>query len=110
MIGEQFQSEDLIAGLVLNLKPAFDKVAIWLKDSTNEAEVAKVKDDIVKFLNDSSIELEYQVFKTVLEAPKTDKGNKKKFNKNKNMKKDETADTGFARSEKATVKEGEDKS
>jgi len=35
MIGEQFESENIVAGLVLNLKPQFDKIAIWLKDGSD---------------------------------------------------------------------------
>ena len=36
MIGEQFP-ENLVAGLVMNLKPQFDKIAVWITDSNNEA-------------------------------------------------------------------------
>ena len=38
MIGEQME-DGLVAGLVLNLKPQFDKIAIWVIDSRNEAKI-----------------------------------------------------------------------
>ena len=37
-LGEQFTNGAVVAGLVLKLKPTFDKVAIWLtNDQTPEA-------------------------------------------------------------------------
>ena len=38
MIGEQF-SENLVAGLVLVLKPQFDKLAVWITDSNKKEEI-----------------------------------------------------------------------
>ena len=50
MMGEQFESNDLIGGMVLNLKPQFDKIAIWITNSLDTDGVAKIRSDIVKFL------------------------------------------------------------
>ena len=63
MMGEQFETNDLIGGMVLNLKPQFDKIAIWITNSLDTEGIAKIKSDILKFLADSDIELEYSVFK-----------------------------------------------
>ena len=44
MIGEQIGTKtDMVAGVVLNLKPQFDKIGIWLTDCEDEEEIAKVK-------------------------------------------------------------------
>lgn len=72
-----------MAGMVLNLKPQFDKIAIWLTDSTNQEKVDQLKKDIINTLNITEKELQYDVFKEQRDAPKTDK---KFFNKNKNYK------------------------
>jgi hypothetical protein len=34
MLGEQFEASDFVVGMVLKLKPQFDKIDIWLRDST----------------------------------------------------------------------------
>jgi translation initiation factor 4E len=47
MIGEQFP-ENLVAGLVLNLKPQFDKIAVWITDCNNETAIAQVKAVIIE--------------------------------------------------------------
>ena len=82
MIGEQLE-EGLVAGLVLNLKPQFDKIAIWVIDSTNEAKVYQLKKDIISTLGLEEKDLEYEVFKTKSTEKKDDKF---KNNKNKNFK------------------------
>lgn len=47
MIGEQLP-EKIIAGLILNLKPQFDKISLWISDSRDEKVVAQLKADILK--------------------------------------------------------------
>ena len=47
MVGEQFP-EDFVAGMVLNLKPQFDKIGIWITDCNNEKAIAQLKADIIK--------------------------------------------------------------
>ena len=64
MIGEQFP-EDLVAGLVMNLKPQFDKIAVWIIDSNRESDIAQLKADILKITQIDEKEIEYEVFKVV---------------------------------------------
>lgn len=64
MIGEQFP-ENLVAGLVMNLKPQFDKIAVWIIDSNRESDVAQLKADILKITQIDEKEVEYEVFKAV---------------------------------------------
>lgn len=47
MIGEQF-SENLVAGLVLVLKPQFDKLAVWITDSNKKEEIEVLKLKIIE--------------------------------------------------------------
>ena len=61
MIGEQFP-ENLVAGLVLNLKPQFDKIAVWITDSNNETSIAQVKAVIIEVTQVEEKEIEYEVF------------------------------------------------
>lgn len=63
MIGEQLGSKsNMIAGLVLNLKAQFDKIAIWFTDCDDQDEINKIKEDILAILQVSETELEYDVF------------------------------------------------
>jgi translation initiation factor 4E len=77
MIGEQFP-ENLVAGLVMNLKPQFDKIAVWITDSNNEAGIAQLKKDILQITQIDEKEIEYEVFKDVLAKPKKQFKNSKK--------------------------------
>jgi hypothetical protein len=47
MIGEQMP-ENLVAGLVMNLKPQFDKIAVWITDCNNEKGIAQLKETILQ--------------------------------------------------------------
>lgn len=63
MIGEQLGTKsDMIAGLVLNLKTQFDKVAIWFTDCDDQEEINKIKEDIIAILQIEEKDLEYDVF------------------------------------------------
>ena len=44
LIGENLGAEDLVAGLVMNLKPQSDKISIWIADSTKTEEIAQLKE------------------------------------------------------------------
>jgi len=66
LIGEQFP-EHLVAGLVLNLKPQFDKIAVWITDCNNEKAIAQVKAMIIEVTQIEEKEIEYEVFKDVKE-------------------------------------------
>ena len=69
-MGEQFESNDIIGGMVLNLKPQFDKIAIWITNSLDNEGVAKVRADILKFLQIEDSEIEYDVFKDMMDKNK----------------------------------------
>lgn len=43
MIGEQLGEAGQVVGIVMHLKPQFDKVAVWIGDSKNTAAIAKLK-------------------------------------------------------------------
>ena len=64
MVGEQIGTKsEKIAGLVLNLKPQFDKIAIWLTDCEDADEIALGKGHILDILQVDEKELEYEVFR-----------------------------------------------
>ena len=68
MIGEQLP-ENLVAGLVMNLKPQFDKIAVWIKDCNNEKGIAQLKKDILEITQIDEKEIEYEVFKELSAKP-----------------------------------------
>jgi len=64
LIGEQIGSKtDMVAGLVLNLKPQFDKIGIWITDCEDEEEISKVKINIIEILQVNEKDIEYEVFR-----------------------------------------------
>lgn len=65
MMGEQFEAEDFVVGMVLKLRPQFDKIDIWMRDAGRTEAIAAIKADIVKLLQIGEGELEYAVFKEV---------------------------------------------
>jgi len=56
--------------MVLNLKPNFDKIAIWVTNSQDKEAVNQIRADIVKFLQIEDIEIEYDIFKEIMEKNK----------------------------------------
>jgi len=72
VIGEQIgQNSELIAGLVLNLKPGFDKISLWITDSEKEEGIKYIKKDLVEILKIEDKELEYEIFRDL--SKKTNK-------------------------------------
>ena len=77
----------MIAGLVLNLKPQFDKIGVWFTDCDDVDEIAKVKADIVSILQVEEKDLEYEVFQEISNKKPANNFNKgkrggfKKFNR-----------------------------
>lgn len=66
VIGEQIGTKSqMIAGLVLNLKPQFDKIGIWFTDCDDGEEIARIKEDILNILQIPERELEYEVFQEI---------------------------------------------
>ena len=72
VIGEQVgQNSGLIAGLVLNLKPQFDKISLWITDCEKEDEIKQIKNDLLEILKIEDKELEYEIFRDL--SKKTNK-------------------------------------
>ena len=85
MLGEQFTEENFVVGMVLKLRPMYDKIDIWIRDSTKADKIASTKSDVARMIQVPESELEYEVFKEIqakdAEKKKFNKNNKK-FNKN----------------------------
>ena len=62
MLGEQFDQADFVMGMVLKLRPQFDKIDVWMNDATNEAAIAATKSNMLSILQCEEGELEFQVF------------------------------------------------
>lgn len=63
MIGEQFEVENEITGVILNIKPQFDAFQIWHKNGKDVNVREKIKSDLIKVLGlSSNIELDYAEF------------------------------------------------
>ena len=85
MMGEQFEEENFIAGMVMKLKPQFDKIAIWMVDASNEKAIKSVKDKVIEILQVEEAVVEYASFESLKNMPQP-----QKFNKNKRKKPDGT--------------------
>lgn len=85
MLGEQFTEPNFVVGMILKLKPQFDKISIWLRDSTKGDAITKTRQEICTFLEVQDSDLEFMVFKEIKNRPAPTK----KWNKDKpNFKKD----------------------
>ena len=63
MIGEQFEAEDDIHGLVITVRPNGDTISLWNKNSRDSKVVESIRRDMVKFMSLSDeISLEYKQF------------------------------------------------
>jgi len=50
MMGEQFSEPNFVAGMILKLKPQFDKISVWLLDSSKTTAIEKVRLEIIAAL------------------------------------------------------------
>ena len=50
MLGEQFDQPDFVYGMIMKLKPQFDKISVWLKDSTNQDAIDTTKKQIMEII------------------------------------------------------------
>ena len=50
MLGEQFCKQDFIGGLVLKLKPQFDKIGIWLTNDATPEAIASIKSELARLV------------------------------------------------------------
>ena len=61
-LGEQFASGPMVAGVVLKLKPQFDKIGIWLNNDQNAEGIEKVRKDLITLLNIKAKDIEFLDF------------------------------------------------
>ena len=71
MVGEQLGNKaETFVGLVLNLKPQFDKFGIWLINADDESEIATIKAMLIKDFAVDEAEIEFQAFHVKKEEKK----------------------------------------
>ena len=87
MLGEQFDQPDFVYGMIMKLKPQFDKISVWLKDSSATSAIEQTKQNIVEILKISEDDIEFMIFKEAKNKPAP----KRDFTKNKSVKKSEDA-------------------
>ena len=69
MMGEQFEEENFIAGMVMKLKPQFDKISIWMVDASNEKAIKSVKEKVIELLQVEEATVEYASFESLKNMP-----------------------------------------
>jgi len=63
MIGEQFDYENEIHGIVIVTKPNFDSISVWNKNSRDNNMVESIKSDLIRALNlPDDVKMDYQQF------------------------------------------------
>lgn len=63
LIGEQFEAENEVLGLVISIKPNFDAISIWNKSGKDQAKIDTIKKDLERILDlKEDIKLEYENF------------------------------------------------
>ena len=50
MLGEQFSTPNFVAGIEMKLKPQFDRISVWLRDSTQTAAVEATRKEMAAIL------------------------------------------------------------
>ena len=68
-MGEQFEEENFIAGMVMKLKPQFDKISIWMVDASNEKAIQSVKEKVIELLQVEEATVEYASFESLKNMP-----------------------------------------
>ena len=61
LVGENFEDEDQVLGLVLQIKPKFNAIGIWIRDAKDPQKVQTLKQDLTKIMElqpDHSIDVE----------------------------------------------------
>jgi translation initiation factor 4E len=81
-IGDQFEHQGEVLGLVANLRKEFDTIQIWNKSGTDQVKIGQLKKDLERILDiKEDMTLEYECFAEELakwEAKKTEEGDSKK--------------------------------
>ena len=63
MIGEQFEYENEIHGIVIVTKPNFDTISVWNKNSRDTAIVDSIKQDLIRCLSlPEDVKMDYEQF------------------------------------------------
>jgi translation initiation factor 4E len=62
-IGEQFECENEITGIVISIRPNADTISIWNRNSRDSIVVERIRQDLIKFMAlPNEIKMEYEVF------------------------------------------------
>jgi translation initiation factor 4E len=76
LIGDQFEDQGEVLGLVANLRKEFDTIQIWNRSGTDQTKIAQLKKDLERILDlKEDMVLEYECFAEELakyEARKTE--------------------------------------
>ncbi len=63
MIGEQFDAENEINGIVITIRPNGDTISIWNRNGKDQVVVDRIKHDLIRLLNlPEDIKIEYELF------------------------------------------------
>lgn len=68
LIGDMFNDENEVLGILLNLKPSYDQVQIWHASGKEQGKVDALKNDLENILNlgEHNLKLEYENFADTL--------------------------------------------
>ena len=66
----------------MNLKPQFDKIAVWITDCSDQKAMAQLKKDIIEITQIDEKEIEYEIFSEVRDKKPINKFKNNKFKKN----------------------------
>jgi len=70
MLGEQFSEPNFIAGMEMKLRPQYDRIAIWIRDSSKTDAINKLRTEIVSLLSIvDEKDVELGVFKELKAKP-----------------------------------------
>ena len=50
MLGEQFETPDFVVGMVLKLRPQFDKIDLWMRNSSDTPAIASTRTTVARIL------------------------------------------------------------
>lgn len=63
LIGEQFEKENEIHGIVIIAKPQGDTIAVWNKNSRDQATIDSIKADLIRLLSlPEDVKMDYEQF------------------------------------------------
>lgn len=63
MIGEQFEAENEINGIVITIRQNGDTIAIWIRNGKDQVVVDRIRHDLIRLLNlPDDIKIDYDAF------------------------------------------------